>query len=86
MFYYGARTPCLMYTRDIMYELLSGISSLNPLRALKLMEDSLAAVTSPAKMIKMIITHVDFVASPPSSGFPLSAWKLILAHRLFTGA
>lgn len=51
-----------MYTRDIMYELLSGISSLNPPCALKLMEDSLAAVISPAKMIKMIITHVDFVA------------------------
>lgn len=51
-----------MYTRDIMYEFLSRISSLNPRCALKLMEDSLAAVISPAKMIKMIITHVDFVA------------------------
>lgn len=54
-----------MYTRDVMYEFPSGgISGLNPRRALKLTEDSLAAaVVSPAEMIKMIITHVDFVAS-----------------------
>ncbi len=51
-----------MYTCDIMYEFLSRISSLNPCCALKLMEDSLASVILPTKMIKMIITHVDFVA------------------------
>lgn len=51
-----------MYTCDIMYEFLSRISRLNPCCALKLMEDSLASVILPTKMIKIIITHVDFVA------------------------
>lgn len=51
-----------MYTCDIMYEFLSRILSLNPRCALKLMEDSLSSVILPTKAIKMIITHVNFVA------------------------
>lgn len=60
-----------MYTCDNMYEFLSRISSLNPSRALKLIEDSLASVIPPTKMIKMIIT-CGFCGFPPSSRFPLS--------------
>lgn len=69
-----------------MYELLCRISCLNPCCALELMEYSLVSVISPSKMIKMIITCVNFVAflSPVISLWAQQvAQKLILAHLLF---
>lgn len=53
-----------MYTYNVMYEILLRLSSLNPCCVLDLMEDSLASVILPPKMIKMIIIHMklSFVA------------------------